>query len=174
MMSQMSALAPREMELLSLAARPMSAKEIAAETGLSLGTVNNYLSSAQRRLGARNRTEAVRMLRAVDAEGTNKLHMKFCRVPDYGLVGSSSISELMTPTPSTFHGLADSLAPRSRASLEAFLGDVDGQSLKLPSPGSLDWQKRLCAILVLTVALAFTMAAVVILLDALTRLTTNI
>jgi DNA-binding CsgD family transcriptional regulator len=173
-MSELPALAPREHELLALAARPMSAKEIALETGLSLGTVNNYLSNAQRRLGARNRTEAVRMFRAIENAGADKLHMKFFRVPDYTLAGPHLDPELMAPAPPVFPGLADSLAPRSRASLEAFLGDTDGRSLKLPSPGSLDWQKRLCAVLVLTVLLAFTMAAVVILLDALTRLTTTI
>lgn len=172
-MSKLPALAPREHEMLSLAARPMSAKEIAQETGLSLGTVNNYLSNAQRRLGARNRTEAVRMFRAIEHAGADKLHMKFSRVPDHALAGASLGPELMTPAPPVFSGLADSLAPRSRASLEAFLGDTDGRNLKLPSPGSLDWQKRLWAVLVLTVLLAFTMAAVVILLDALTRLTTT-
>jgi DNA-binding CsgD family transcriptional regulator len=173
-MNPITALGPREQELLALAARPMSAKEIAAETGLSVGTVNNYLSSAQRRLGARNRNEAVRMFRAHTGEDVNNVHMNFYRVPDFAPVKANPVSELMSPDAAPLQGLADSMAPRSRASLEAFLGPATVGYWELPDPGSLDWRKRLCAIFVLTIAIAFLMASVVILLDALTRLTTSI
>lgn len=168
-----AALSPRERELLSLAAQPMSAKEIAASTGLTLGTVNNYLSNAQRRLGARNRVEALRMFKAQLGGVTNKVHMNFAPVPEPSPYPPHRAHELTTPGAPPLRGLADSMAPRSRASLEAFLGSATDDRLRLPQPGNLDWRKRLCVILALTIAIAFTMAAVVILLDALTRLTTT-
>jgi DNA-binding CsgD family transcriptional regulator len=169
----LAGLAPRERELLALAARPMSAKEIAAATGLSLGTVNNYLSNAQRRLGARNRVEALRFFKAIVGEHTDEVHMNFEQVPDGDVRSPGMFPELNMPSSVPLQGLADSIAPRSRASLEAFLGSEVERPLRLPHPGSLDWQKRLCVILVLTIAIAFAIAAVVILLDALTRLTTT-
>jgi len=152
----------------------MSAKEIAAETGLSLGTVNNYLSTAQRRLGARNRNEAVRMFRAHAGEDVNNVHMNFDWVPEFTPTNASHVSELMSPDAAPLQGLADSMVPRSRASLEAFLGPAPVEHWELPDPARLDWQKRLYAILGMTVAIAFLMASVVILLDALTRLTTSV
>jgi DNA-binding CsgD family transcriptional regulator len=171
-MNEFAMLSPRELELMGLAARPMSAKEIALETGLSLGTVNNYLSGAQRRLGARNRPEAIRMFRALAISDTEKVHMNYFQVPEFAFAGASPVAELLTPGSAPLRGLADSLAPRSRASLEAFLGSEFDPIMRLPDAGSLDWKKRLYAILGLTIAIAFMLAAVVILLDALTRLTT--
>jgi two-component system, NarL family, response regulator DesR len=53
-----SPLTPREHEVLAAAVRHETAAEIAAELHLSEGTVRNYLSSAIRKLGARNRREA--------------------------------------------------------------------------------------------------------------------
>ena len=54
-----SPLTPREHEVLAAAARHGTAAEIAAALHLSEGTVRNYLSAAIRKLGARNRREAV-------------------------------------------------------------------------------------------------------------------
>ena len=54
-----SPLSPREHEVLSAAVSYQTAADIAAELHLSEGTVRNYLSSAIRKLGARNRREAI-------------------------------------------------------------------------------------------------------------------
>ena len=54
-----SPLSPRERDVLAAAAGHETAAEIAATLHLSEGTVRNYLSSAIRKLGARNRGEAV-------------------------------------------------------------------------------------------------------------------
>jgi two-component system, NarL family, response regulator DesR len=56
-----SPLTTREQDVLAAAARNGTAAEIAANLHLSEGTVRNYLSAAIRKLGARNRGEAVRM-----------------------------------------------------------------------------------------------------------------
>lgn len=52
-------LSPRERDCLVGAREGKTALEIALWLGLSLHTVNSYLNSAYRRLGARNRTHAV-------------------------------------------------------------------------------------------------------------------
>jgi two-component system, NarL family, response regulator DesR len=52
-------LTQREHDVLSAAARHGTAAEIASALHLSEGTVRNYLSAAIRKLGARNRREAV-------------------------------------------------------------------------------------------------------------------
>jgi two-component system, NarL family, response regulator DesR len=52
-------LTPREEEVLAAAAFHGTAAEIAAALHLSEGTVRNYLSAAMRKLGARNRRDAV-------------------------------------------------------------------------------------------------------------------
>ena len=54
-----SPLTPREHEVLAAAAGNDTAADIAARLYLSEGTVRNYLSTAIRKLGARNRREAV-------------------------------------------------------------------------------------------------------------------
>jgi two-component system, NarL family, response regulator DesR len=54
-----SPLTPREHEVLAAAATHDTAADIAAALYLSEGTVRNYLSAAIRKLGARNRREAV-------------------------------------------------------------------------------------------------------------------
>jgi two-component system response regulator DesR len=54
-----SPLTAREHEVLAAAAGHDTAGEIAAALHLSEGTVRNYLSSAMRKLGARNRSEAI-------------------------------------------------------------------------------------------------------------------
>jgi two-component system, NarL family, response regulator DesR len=56
-----SPLTAREHDVLTAAARNGTAAEIAANLHLSEGTVRNYLSAAIRKLGARNRAEAVRI-----------------------------------------------------------------------------------------------------------------
>jgi two-component system response regulator DesR len=59
-----SPLTPREHEVLAAAAGHDTAAQIATALHLSEGTVRNYLSAAIRKLGARNRQEAID--RAVD------------------------------------------------------------------------------------------------------------
>jgi two-component system response regulator DesR len=54
-----SPLTPREREVLAAAADHSTAAEIAATVHLSEGTVRNYLSTAIRKLGARNRRDAI-------------------------------------------------------------------------------------------------------------------
>jgi two-component system response regulator DesR len=54
-----SPLTPREHEVLAASASNDTAADIAAALYLSEGTVRNYLSTAIRKLGARNRREAV-------------------------------------------------------------------------------------------------------------------
>jgi two-component system response regulator DesR len=56
-----SPLTPREHDVLAVAATHQTAAEIAAGLHLSEGTVRNYLSAAIRKLGARNRREAVEL-----------------------------------------------------------------------------------------------------------------
>ncbi|MFJ7075942.1 response regulator transcription factor [Streptomyces sp. NPDC098781] len=56
-------LAPRELEVLQLAAAGEGTAAIAGRLFLSPGTVRNYLSSAVVKLGARNRMDAVRIAR---------------------------------------------------------------------------------------------------------------
>ena len=54
-----SPLTAREQEVLSAARSHETAADIAAALYLSEGTVRNYLSAAIRKLGARNRSEAI-------------------------------------------------------------------------------------------------------------------
>jgi two-component system, NarL family, response regulator DesR len=56
-----SPLSPREHDVLAASAGHDTAAEIAAELHLSEGTVRNYLSAAIRKVGARNRREAVEL-----------------------------------------------------------------------------------------------------------------
>jgi len=56
-------LTERERRVLRLAGDGQSSAEIAAELGLSEGTVRNYLSEAISKLGASNRVEAARIAR---------------------------------------------------------------------------------------------------------------
>jgi two-component system, NarL family, response regulator DesR len=53
----------RELEILGLAAEGESVADIARRLYLSLGTVRNYLSSAIAKTGARNRMDAIRIVR---------------------------------------------------------------------------------------------------------------
>lgn len=52
-------LSPREIECISLSAQGCTAEQIAARIGRSLATVTFHLNNAARKLGARNRTQAV-------------------------------------------------------------------------------------------------------------------
>jgi DNA-binding CsgD family transcriptional regulator len=52
-------LTPRELEILRMAARGLTDKEIAARLSTRSHTVSNYLTVILLKLGARNRTEAV-------------------------------------------------------------------------------------------------------------------
>jgi two-component system response regulator DesR len=57
-------LSDREYEVLELAAEGATASEIASQLCLAVGTVQNYISAAINKLGARNRSDAVRIARA--------------------------------------------------------------------------------------------------------------
>jgi two-component system response regulator DesR len=57
----LSPLTDREHDVLLAAGTASTAAEIAARLYLAEGTVRNYLSSAIRKLGARNRAEALRI-----------------------------------------------------------------------------------------------------------------
>ncbi len=54
-------LAPREIEILRLAAAGHNVADIAANLFLSAGTVRNYLTAAVTKLNARNRVDAIRI-----------------------------------------------------------------------------------------------------------------
>src|SRR5512142_221147 len=56
-----SVLTARELEILRLVAEGLSAVEIATRLYLTAGTIRNYLSTILRKVGARNRIEAVRI-----------------------------------------------------------------------------------------------------------------
>ena len=60
---EMDPLTERERQVLRLAGEGMQSGDIAAELGLSEGTVRNYLSEAISKMGASNRVEASRMAR---------------------------------------------------------------------------------------------------------------
>jgi two-component system, NarL family, response regulator DesR len=54
-------LTPRELSVLSLAAEGSSITEIATTLHLSNGTVRNYMAAINRKTGARNRVDAIRI-----------------------------------------------------------------------------------------------------------------
>ena len=56
-----SPLTEREREVLAASANGATIEDIAARLYLSEGTVRNYLSTAIKKLGARNRVEAARL-----------------------------------------------------------------------------------------------------------------
>jgi len=58
--AQRNPLTRRELDVLRLAAGGVTSAEIAGQLFLSCGTVRNYLSTILRKIGARNRFEAVR------------------------------------------------------------------------------------------------------------------
>jgi len=60
--SQIQRLTPRENQILTLLAKGLLYKEIAAHLGIKNSTVHNHLSIAYRKLNVRNRTEATREL----------------------------------------------------------------------------------------------------------------
>ena len=62
-------LTPRQAELLSLVARGLSNKQIAAELRLSEGTVRKHLENGFRRLGVRNRVAAIAKVAALTDRG---------------------------------------------------------------------------------------------------------
>ncbi|MFD3517670.1 DNA-binding response regulator [Streptomyces sp. NPDC058657] len=56
-------LTPRELSVLTIAAQGASVAEIAHVLHLSRGTIRNYLAAAIRKVGARNRVDAIRIAR---------------------------------------------------------------------------------------------------------------
>lgn len=62
-MTHVNPLSRREQELLELITKGLSNKDISSKLYLSDGTVRNYVTSLMTKLGANNRTEAVRIAR---------------------------------------------------------------------------------------------------------------
>lgn len=62
-MTHVNPLSRREQELLELISKGLSNKDISSKLYLSDGTVRNYVTSLMTKLGANNRTEAVRIAR---------------------------------------------------------------------------------------------------------------
>ena len=56
-------LTPRELSVLALAAEGASVSEIARSLHLCNGTVRNYMAAINRKTGARNRVDAIRISR---------------------------------------------------------------------------------------------------------------
>ncbi|MFF7202380.1 MULTISPECIES: response regulator transcription factor [unclassified Streptomyces] len=54
-------LTPRELSVLSLAAEGATIAEVAGDLHLSQGTIRNYMASVIRKIGARNRVDAIRI-----------------------------------------------------------------------------------------------------------------
>ncbi|MFD3442571.1 LuxR C-terminal-related transcriptional regulator [Streptomyces sp. NPDC058685] len=54
-------LTPRELSVLSLAAEGATIAEVAGDLHLSQGTIRNYMASVIRKVGARNRVDAIRI-----------------------------------------------------------------------------------------------------------------
>jgi DNA-binding NarL/FixJ family response regulator len=55
-----AALTPRQREILALVARGLSSPDIAAELGISPGTVKTHLTAIYKAIGVRNRVQATR------------------------------------------------------------------------------------------------------------------
>lgn len=64
---RLTQLTPRERDCLRLVGQARSSKEIAIELGLSPFTVDEYVRSATTKLGARNRRDAARQVKAGEA-----------------------------------------------------------------------------------------------------------
>ncbi|MFA9200240.1 MAG: LuxR C-terminal-related transcriptional regulator [Cypionkella sp.] len=64
-----SALSARQREVLELVSRGRTSKEIARQLAISPSTVDNHIKAAIDKLGARNRHEAARLLRADKQDG---------------------------------------------------------------------------------------------------------
>ncbi len=67
---ELTKLSKRQLDCLTLAARPMTSKEIGRELAISSRTVEVHLDKAVQILGASNRMDAVRMLRAHEENTT--------------------------------------------------------------------------------------------------------
>lgn len=74
-----TSLTERECQVLRLLQRGMTNREIAIELDLSAGTIRNYTSSIYRKLGVRNRLEAV----------TRALDLGLLSVDDIGAIEAS-------------------------------------------------------------------------------------
>lgn len=79
----MQRLTPRQQECLRLIYERKTSKEIASTLGLSVGTVNTYISEAISTLNARNRRHAAELLHASDPSGMtpNKVELQSEGVP---------------------------------------------------------------------------------------------
>ena len=78
-------LTEREKECLRLLLKPMRAKEIAQTTGLSVNTVNEYLKSARRKLGATDSLSAANALREIEEPPNNSNTNKSGSRPDMAI-----------------------------------------------------------------------------------------
>lgn len=83
-------LTPRQRQCLRLAYQRRTSKEIAAELGLGVGTVDTYVSEAVSTLGARNRRQAAEWLVAIEGEPAVTLADAAPRRPQLELTGGES------------------------------------------------------------------------------------
>ena len=92
-------LSPRQKQCLRLTYQRRVTKEIAAELGLGVGTVNTYCTDAIAILGARNRRDAAEMLHAFEQAGTGapaapgRVQLHSGGVPQHGTTGPSLPAE---------------------------------------------------------------------------------
>ena len=83
-------LTARERECLRLVGNGLSSKEIAAQLGLTPGTIDQYLKDAIRKLGAPTRRSAARQLAALEEGDESALQKLELQSP--GLAGGTAIA----------------------------------------------------------------------------------
>ena len=136
----------------------MTAKEAAAVLGLSPKTVETHLRDAVQRLGLRDTREAIRALRAADALASGMT------LTDQSRVSEPRPSAPIDPSaPKLEHVLKEAIAFPDRAVLP-------GAWMRGPLPNELSRKARLIYIAGATAACMMTIAAIIILIDALERL----
>jgi len=87
-LERIQSLTDSQIKCLRLVRRGMSSKEIALETGLSPGTVDQYLNRATLTLGASGRREAARILDFSEFKESRKFQLQSQRLADFGKFGS--------------------------------------------------------------------------------------
>lgn len=83
-LERVRSLTDSQIKCLRLVRRGMSSKEIALETGLSPGTVDQYLNRAASTLGVSGRREAARILDSAEFKESKKLQLQPRRLADCG------------------------------------------------------------------------------------------
>lgn len=139
-MAVFDTLSPRERECLSLLARPMRPKEIAAELNLSVKTIETYLAAAKGKLGATSPIHAARLYNQ---------HRE--AVPENPPGDFPRVEEPRFPTPDAIGPTVSSTAPQ-------------GREIKL------DWRFRSGIIIGLSFVMILSVLVIVAGAEAITRL----